>query len=577
MRRLSLVSLIIGTVVSLGVGASDYASAGPLPIPPPTISGSCNGSPFDLVVYGGTPSGVAAAYTAAKQGKSTLLISADETIGGAMSNGLSATDLGLVSAYSGFTAKFFQNVYNYYLGGSTWRFEPRVAEQIFTSLLTRSGANVLLDSTLHSADVTDNLIDHIVVGNGIFVCAHTFVDASYTGDLIHASHVQNNLGLADLYNYDEAPAKNRFFRTLFSELNPAVVSDMNAAFATNPYVKTEDSIPLFPDVIQNAMPSMTYRLCVTNNPDNSVAFARPNDYEKFAPSWRFVMKAITESGIEARDSKVSSNGTIVTSLWRLAKIPNNKYDLNSGPYSLMNVPVPHEYFSNISSRAVIEGQFRKYLSAFLYFTQHDDSVPPNEQAALKGFGLCADEFTDNGNWPYELYIRQGRRMIGVSTFTTNDIFTTRTKKSSIAVAAYELDNKPGLFIFSNGSLVRDSAVMYRTPTYEIPLTALLPKGGPRNLITSVMISSSPTAFGSIRTETTFMALGEVAGLAAVVASKTGRSVANVPYTYVQQFLTQEKIIFRITKLCKLMKPGSRVKSGFNQKSCAPTVFPMNGL
>lgn len=563
--------------IGLTVVSSTSAFAVPFPVPAPTIADSCDGKPFDVVIYGGTPSGVAAAVTAAKRYQSTLLISADQTVGGAMSNGLSATDLGLSTTYSSVASKFFQNVYNYYLGNSSWRFEPKVAEQIFNSMLTRAGVNVLLNSTIQSASISQNLIHQITVGLDTKICGHNFIDASYTGDLMQSAGVPTNLDYSDLYNYQEAPARNRFFRTLINDPDSDLITEMNEAFSKNPYVQSLENIPSFAEAVSRGMPSMTYRLCVTNDPDNSVSFSRPDNYETFAPSWRFIMRAITASGVEARDSKTSPNGTMVTSLWRLAKIPNNKYDLNSGPYSLMNVPVPRKYFTDINARANIESEYRNYFSAFLYFVQHDESVPANERELLTGFGLCADEFTDNGNWPYELYVRQGRRLVGISTLTTDDIFSIRQKKTSVAVAGYELDNKPSFFIYSNGKLVRDAAILYRAPSYEIPLTAMLPKQGPRNLISSVMISTSPTAFGSVRIEPTFMALGEAAGLAASIANEIKRTVSRVPYTYVQLALGKQQSVYRITKLCKRMNTQTRTKSGFDAKTCRPTSFPLQGM
>ena len=572
-----IVAFAVALTTCLSIISEGSANAGPLPVPSPTITNSCNGNPFDVVIYGGTPSGVAAAVTAAKRFQSTLLISADRTVGGAMSNGLSATDLWLNNTYSSFASGFFQNVYNYYLGSSSWRFEPKVAEQIFSSLLDRSGANVLLNSTIQTVSKSNDLVHEITVGSNTRICGHQFIDASYTGDLMKFAQVPTNLTYSDLYSYQEPPARNRFFRTLIDTQDPETINAMDSAFEANPYVQSVDNIPLFGDAVSQGMPSMTYRLCVTNDPDNSVSFTQSKNYDKFAPSWRFIMQAITSSGIEARDSKTSPNGTMVTSLWRMAKIPNNKYDLNSGPYSLMNVPIPKVYFDDISKRATIESDYRDYFSSFLYFIQHDTSVPQNEKDLLTGFGLCADEFTDNENWPYELYVRQGRRLVGMTTLTTDDIFNTRQKKTSIAVAGYELDNKPSFFMYSNGKLVRDAAVLYRSPSYEIPYTAMLSKQGPRNLISSVMISTSPTAFGSVRIELTFMALGEAAGLAASIANETGRTMARVPYTYVQLALEKQKTTYRITKLCKRMNSQSRTKSGFDPKTCWPNPFPLQGL
>ena len=54
----------------------------------------------DVVVYGGTSAGVAAAIQAARMGKSVVLIEPSAHIGGLTSGGLGATDIGNKAAVS---------------------------------------------------------------------------------------------------------------------------------------------------------------------------------------------------------------------------------------------------------------------------------------------------------------------------------------------------------------------------------------------------------------------------------------------------------------------------------------------
>ena len=66
--------------------------------------------------------------------------------------------------------------------------------------------------------------------------------------------------------------------------------------------------------------------------------------------------------------------------------------------------------------------------------------------------------------------------------------------------------------------------------YGIDYGAIVPKRGECvNLLVPVCLSASHVAFGSIRMEPVFFALGQAAGTAAAVAVKKGVAVQDVPY------------------------------------------------
>src|SRR4051812_8723008 len=70
----------------------------------------------DVVVYGATASGVIAAVSAAREGKSVLLVEPGRHIGGMVSGGLGATDYGNRAAIGGYSREFFDRVRDYYAG-----------------------------------------------------------------------------------------------------------------------------------------------------------------------------------------------------------------------------------------------------------------------------------------------------------------------------------------------------------------------------------------------------------------------------------------------------------------------------
>jgi len=73
--------------------------------------------------------------------------------------------------------------------------------------------------------------------------------------------------------------------------------------------------------------------------------------------------------------------------------------------------------------------------------------------------------------------------------------------------------------------------------YGIDYGAITPKRGEcGNLLVPVCLSASHMAFGSIRMEPVFFALGQAAGTAASMAVEHGLSVQDVPYAKLRERL-----------------------------------------
>src|SRR5580704_5870697 len=102
---------------------------------------------FDVLVYGATPSGIAAAVAAAKDGERVLLVEPSRRIGGMMTNGLSHTDFRTLEGLNGSFLDFAHRVEAYYretYGADSpqvhdcfhgTQFEPKVALSIFGKML----------------------------------------------------------------------------------------------------------------------------------------------------------------------------------------------------------------------------------------------------------------------------------------------------------------------------------------------------------------------------------------------------------------------------------------------------------
>ncbi len=518
-----------------------------------------DGGEFDVVVYGGTPSGAAAARAAAELGANVLIVSDSDLFGGAIANGLGATDVGAVEASVGLAKTYLDDVREYY-GTDDLRTEPKVAECIVERWLDNPNIATMRGATLDRARVTDGLITAITFRTSkagaarVTVRGADFIDASYAGDLMGASHVPTRLGMGDFYAYDEGDTATRTLSTYFSLSDPADVASADVAMSALPHVRRVATLDNVAELVTSGMPSFTYRLCITREKNNRLPFAQSPGYDDYAPAWRLFMRNFV--GFTAQhEARVLDNGTVLTQLWRIARLPNGKFDLNAAPSSFTNFSIPRAYFDDARTRTEILATYRDYLQSFLWFVQHDPSVPEMERAALADFGLCADEFTTSDSWPANIYLREGRRLVGQRTLTANDILIPHITPDAVAVGSYAIDSKPTSFLWSNGTFARDRGEMIDVPIYEIPFTAMLPAHGPNNLIVSVGISASPLAFSSVRMEPQFLELGHAAGVAAALAAQSDHVLSGDLAPRVQRELARTGGFAGLASICATIDPG----------------------
>ena len=160
-----------------------------------------------------------------------------------------------------------------------------------------------------------------------------------------------------------------------------------------------------------------------------------------------------------------------------------------------------------------------------YFLANDAKVPETLRAEMNRWGLCKDEFTDNGNWPTQLYIRESRRMTGEFVMTQKDLQTDLTKPDVIGMGSYNSDSHNIQRVVGEGGFVRNEGdVQVSVKPYQIPYRVMLPKRAEAvNLLVPVCFSASHVAYSSLRMEPQYMILGQAAGVAAkmAIASDTG--------------------------------------------------------
>jgi hypothetical protein len=164
---------------------------------------------------------------------------------------------------------------------------------------------------------------------------------------------------------------------------------------------------------------------------------------------------------------------------------------------------------------------------------HDPRVPAQLREEMNTWGWAADEFTDNGGFPHQMYVREARRMIGAEVMTEHHCVGDELVDDPIALAAYTMDShncqrvvieKDGVKMVKNEGNVEVGDF----PPYPISYLSLTPKAEEcTNLLVPVCLSASHIAYGSIRMEPVFMVLGEVAAIAADLAMSQGIPVQEV--------------------------------------------------
>jgi len=182
----------------------------------------------------------------------------------------------------------------------------------------------------------------------------------------------------------------------------------------------------------------------------------------------------------------------------------------------------------------------------LYFLQHDQSVPRTLHDEVNRYGLAPDEFKDNHNFPYYLYVREARRMIGSYVQTQKDIFENPKKPDAIALGSHFVDcHHVQKVAISKTQYINEGRIWVKVDKpYELAYRIITPKQNEcTNLLVPVCVSASHVGFCSIRVEVTWMQLGQAAGIAAVMAAKNKEPVQIINTGGLQKILRKNGVLF----------------------------------
>ncbi len=518
----------------------------------------------DIVIYGATPAGIAAAVQARRMGLEVVLLEPASRIGGLTTGGLGQTDIGNKAAFGGLARKFYQDIKAYYEKDSSWKFQKREdykprgqscwerGEDSMWTFEPSAALNVLeswekdyaldirrkerLDRSPGGVEKRDGCIVAIRMESGRRFAAKMFVDATYEGDLMAAADVTYMVGR-------EA---NSVYGETISGIQRALMKNHQLAAEVDPYVrKGEPSSGLLPGIEPDcAEPDGTgdkrvqaycYRMCLTDDPRNRIPFKKPEGYREI--DYELLLRNL-EAGPLDRDGMP----------WINSPMPNRKTDTNnrtgfSTDFIGRNWSYPE---ASYAERVRIENEHLKYQQGLMWTLANNPRVPEKIRREVSRWGTCKDEFVgERGDgWQNQLYVREARRMVGEYVMTEHECRGERRAPHPVALGAYGMDSHNcRRYVDSEGFARNEGNIedynvnppgsakpFKRFAPYPIDYGAIVPKKGEcRNLFVTVCLSASHMAFGSIRMEPVFFVLGQVSGTAAALAIKDNCAVQDVDY------------------------------------------------
>ena len=469
---------------------------------------------YDVVVYGGTPGGVGAAIQARRMGKTSALYVFRRHVGGLTSAGLTETDIGKKNAIGGMAVEFYEKL-------GKWRqFRPSEAERAFLEMLVEAGVPVFFEHRLEKVEKKDGKITKITFENGNAVTGKMFVDATYEGDLLAMAGCSYMVGREDNARFNED-----YNGTYFSKHSHI------PRFDVDPYkVKGDKSSGLLEGitdtkveklgVADKKLQSYCFRMWAMKN-GKKTPWYKPENYrpERYELLSRYINSAPDPDFWDLR--------------YKRGPLKLNEGDCNNaGPISLDHVGYNFGWAEgSYAEREKIFQDHVNYQQGFMYFLANDPSIPAKLRARINAFGLDAYEFPETRNWPHDLYIREGRRLLSDYVMTQAHCQGKEVVKDSVGLGSYQMDSHHVERVVKDGKMYVEGGFEKKVKrSYPVSFKSIVPKRAEcTNLAVPVALSASHVAFGSIRMEPVFMILGQSSATAACMAIDGNGIIQDVEY------------------------------------------------
>lgn len=429
---------------------------------------------FDLLIIGGTASGVSSAVTAARLGMRVALVEETNRLGGMASNGLGATDMRQQSRSSGFFEDYRRRVVEFYEGGTGLKYEPRVANAIIKAMVyEHNNICIFMKAKAVQPILCGNAVKGAVVqdmasGQCAEIYATITIDATYTADFTAAAGVEYRVG-REARTESEPHAGLIYFNNSSQQILPGSTGQGDHKQQSYAYLMT------WKDYGEAGAPLI-----------EEPPFYDPENY-RHSPPW--------------------------TKTWNYTsgRLTANEYEVNQHPFGIDWPGINHEYpTASEERRYEIESMYKARALGYLYYFQ-------NELGHTE-LGLADDEYLDSDNFPVSLYIREARRIVGEYVVNECDISNARSinRIDSIAIGDYPMDSHAVEELKDPEAPHKGEGEFWLvslTPWYQVPYGVIIPKHIDGLLVTTA-VSGTHVGYGTLRMEPVRMSLGQAAAATA---------------------------------------------------------------
>jgi hypothetical protein len=523
----------------------------------------------DVVIYGGSSAGIAAAIQAKRMGKSVILLEPESRIGGLTTGGLGQTDIGNKAAIGGISREFYEGIKSYYDkpenwkwqekeeyldGGQTrteagepamWTFEPSAALKVYDQMLKKEGIVVLynkrLDRKLGVVKEGGRIVS-IRVLSGENYYGKMFIDATYEGDLMATADVSYTIGRESNTTYNETmngvhtkltdttmtghPARNAINHNFVDGVDPYVLKG-DSSSGLLPFLNPEG--PGEEGAGDHHIQAYCFRMCLTDHPENRIPFEKPENYNEL------------DYELLLRNFEAGEQGAP----WINSKMPNRKTDTNNRTgFSTDFIGQNYDYpEASYEEREAIKERHRNYQKGLMWTLANHPRVPQHIRDEVSRWGTSKDEFAREDGWQEQLYVREARRMIGSYVMTQYNCEGLEVVDDAVGMGAYGMDShNTQRYVTADGFVKNEGNVEAKVASpYPISYRSIIPKKEEcTNLFVPICLSATHIAYGSIRMEPVFMVLGQSSATAACLAIDNDVDVQEVDYSRLREKLLADK-------------------------------------
>lgn len=499
----------------------------------------------DLAVYGATSAGLVAAITAVRRGKTVIVLNPGRHIGGLTTGGLGFTDYGKQHVIGGYAREFYRRVGAVFGKTEEWYFPPSAAQLAFDSWLAEYSIAVHNNQYIDRVHIASGVIQEIQMLGGLRVRARVFLDCSYEGDLLARAGTSHTVGREANSQYGET--LNGIQVLDKHQFVPAFVSPFvrpgDPSSGLLPYIESANLAPLQGQA-DHRVQAYNFRVCMTNDTSLKVPWPKP---AHFNPAWYVLASRWFSADKNHFNEQIHDRNPLVPAKFDVLPNPTSgggrKTDTNNhGPVSSDFIGANHDWpTASYQRREQLFQLHVSYQQGLYWHMANSPDIPDRYRAAYQHWGLARDEHTHSRHWPPQLYVREARRLLSPYVITELDCMHKVRCPDPVAMGSYGLDSHNCTRFVGQDGFVHNEGDVQVQPAgpYGISYRCLTPHPTEcTNLLVPVCIGASHIAYGSVRMEPVFMALGQASVQAACLAIDAHTTVQSVPYTALSELLGQ---------------------------------------